>query len=417
MMKILVITDQFPILPETFIINHITALFDAGHEVKIVARKPLARNKVHPSVIKYGLLEKTSYYEFPQNHLARYLAAPGKIIKSQNSIQMLQHLNPWRYGAGTLSLHSLFRWNHLPKESFDLIHCHYATIAWNCLGLRSMYNAPMTVSIHTPTSNNRYGIMGGILFWHLFRYCDGFIANSGFTKRCLEASGCPPDKIEKIPVIALERGVRFYRKILDSTVVTILSVSRLVAAKGIQFCLLAIKGLTLQGYNLHYIIIGNGEYKEKLENLVEELKLNDIVIFKGGLDQKEVFKHYEKADIFVLPSVKGKNGWVESQGLVIQEAQQHGLAVIGSNIGGIPEGLNWGKAGLLFEPGNVMDLENKIKRLLDNPGIARNIAQAGREYFFEYYSKDVIINKLNVFYTRCISEFTTTFHLNDAATE
>ena len=150
---------------------------------------------------------------------------------------------------------------------------------------------------------------------------------------------------------------------------------------------------------------------------MEELKLNDIVIFKGGLDQKEVFKHYEKADIFVLPSVKGKNGWVESQGLVIQEAQQHGLAVIGSNIGGIPEGLNWGKAGLLFEPGNVMDLENKIKRLLDNPGIARNIAQAGREYFFEYYSKDVIINKLNVFYTRCISEFTTTFHLNDAATE
>ena len=417
MMKILFIVDKFSKLSsESFTINHITALLDAGHEVKIIARKEPEEKKDPPGAKEYGLLEKTCYFDLPQSFLARLLAAPGKIIKSQNSIDMIKDLNPLRYGLGTLSLQSLFRCNHLPKQRFDIIHCNFGTIAWNCLGLKSMYNAPMVTSIHGATIK-RYGKLGGIIFWHLFRYCDGFIANSGYTKKRLEAMGCPSEKIEKIPVIAIEKGVRRRLQILDSSIVTILSVSRLVEAKGIQFCLHAVKNLTTHGYNLRYIVVGDGLYKESLEKLMARLELNDIVYFTGSLDQNEVYKFYEMADIFVLPSVKTRDGWVETQGLVIQEAQQQGLAVIGSNIGGIPEGLNWGKAGLLFEPGNVIDLTNKIKRLLDNPDIARDVAQAGRKYFLEYYSKDVIINKLNVFYKRCISEFMTTIHLNEAATE
>ncbi len=400
-MKILVITDTFPKLSETFIINHITALIERGHDVQILARRTPEEAKVHPSVSKYGLLKKTRYFELPKSYLTRFLNSPKSILRAPNSSDVLRCLNPLRYGSGVFSLQALYRCKVLPKQHFDLIHCHYGTIARTCLSLKDTYNAPLITSFHG-CSFERVGKWGRFQYLHLFRYGDGFVANSDYTRKCLEAMGCPSEKIEKIPVIALEKGAHNHRKILDSTVVSILTVSRLDKAKGIQFCIRAVKNLKLKGYNLRYVIVGEGPYRKCLEKIVMELGLNNFICFTGWLDQSEVYKYYEEADIFILPSVKSKNGWVETQGLVIQEAQQHGLAVIGSKIGGIPEGLNWGKAGLLFEPGNVADLVAKLKSLLEVPEYARSLAQAGNTYFIKNYTKNVLMDRLNSFYLRLL---------------
>ncbi|KKL47261.1 hypothetical protein LCGC14_2337320, partial [marine sediment metagenome] len=379
-MKILVITDTFPKLSETFVINHITALIERGHDVQILARRTPEEPKVHTNVREYELLEKTLYFDLPKNHLARLLATPKAILSSSRSISVIKELNPLRYGFGVLTLQALFRSKDLPMQHFDLIHCHYGTIAWTCLFLKDTYNAPLITSFHG-CDLERVGKWGRFLYLHLFRYGDGFVANSDYTQKLLVDIGCPPEKIEKIPVIALERGVRPNRKILDSTVVTILTVARLDKAKGIQFCLYAIKNLRNQGYNLRYVIVGDGYYRRNLEKISAEIGLNDITHFTGWLDQNEVFEHYQKADIFVIASYNRE----ETQGLVIQEAQQHGLVVVGSNICGIPEGLNWGKAGLLFGPENVEDLVAKFKSLLDTPEYARSLAQAGNTYFIKNY--------------------------------
>jgi glycosyltransferase involved in cell wall biosynthesis len=120
------------------------------------------------------------------------------------------------------------------------------------------------------------------------------------------------------------------------------------------------------------------------------------------LDQEEVYSQYRNSDIFVLPSIKGRNGWIESQGIVIQEAQLHGLAVVGSSIGGIPEGLNYGKAGLLFKTASETDLALQLQRLLDNPVFARNIATEGMLYCKTKYSKGVAMESIEVLYKSLI---------------
>lgn len=76
--------------------------------------------------------------------------------------------------------------------------------------------------------------------------------------------------------------------------------------------------------------------------------------------------------------------------------------VVGSNICGIPEGFNFGKAGILFEAGNVRDLVAKLKSLLDVPECARSLGQAGNTYFMQNYSKEVLMDRFNCFYMRAL---------------
>ena len=61
-MRVLIITTRFPLLSETFILDHITALIDKGIEVRILAREKSILSKVHEKVIDYNLLDKTYYY-------------------------------------------------------------------------------------------------------------------------------------------------------------------------------------------------------------------------------------------------------------------------------------------------------------------------------------------------------------------
>jgi glycosyltransferase involved in cell wall biosynthesis len=122
------------------------------------------------------------------------------------------------------------------------------------------------------------------------------------------------------------------------------------------------------------------------------------VKFTGWLTQIEVYNYYRRSDIFVLPSIKDKTGWIEAQGLVVQEAQIHGLPVIASNIGGIPESVDNGKSGLLFRPGDSQNLSEGLRSLMENPAFARELGRRAKKYCQLNHSKSKIITKYNKLY-------------------
>lgn len=106
-------------------------------------------------------------------------------------------------------------------------------------------------------------------------------------------------------------------------------------------------------------IIGGGpmfaEYKEYLSHL----SCADSVEFLGTMPQP--FPYLAAADIFVLPS------HADPAPLVISEAREAGCAVIATDVDGIPQLLNHGKAGILVPPRRPAVLAQEILRLLDNP--------------------------------------------------
>ncbi|MCM8780669.1 MAG: glycosyltransferase family 4 protein, partial [Candidatus Omnitrophica bacterium] len=119
-------------------------------------------------------------------------------------------------------------------------------------------------------------------------------------------------------------------------------VARLSDVKGHKYLIEAMKLVLQKVPKAHLLIVGEGRMKQDLINLVKQLNIEENVSFVPTvLDTPEVLS---VMDIFVMPSLK------EGLGLSLMEAMACGLAVVGSDVGGIRELIQHGYNGLLLEP-------------------------------------------------------------------
>jgi glycosyltransferase involved in cell wall biosynthesis len=119
--------------------------------------------------------------------------------------------------------------------------------------------------------------------------------------------------------------------------------------------------------------------------------------FVGRLDRARVAAFYRGARFAVVPSL-----CLEAFGLVATEAMSHGLPVIASRIGALPEIVEDGVTGYLFEPGNARDLAGKMERLWKDPDLCRRMGQAGREKVVREYREELYYRRLVKAYRRAI---------------
>jgi glycosyltransferase involved in cell wall biosynthesis len=117
--------------------------------------------------------------------------------------------------------------------------------------------------------------------------------------------------------------------------------------------------------------------------------------FLGHLQKDATNSFFSESKIIVLCSV-----WYEGFPMILVEAMLHGKPVIASRIGGIPEIVEDGITGLLFEPGNADDLGKKIEYLWDQPELCKKMGAAGRQKASKEYSADVYYNRLMSLYDK-----------------
>jgi glycosyltransferase involved in cell wall biosynthesis len=113
------------------------------------------------------------------------------------------------------------------------------------------------------------------------------------------------------------------------------------------------------------------------------------VTLLGAVPSHELGAFYEKARVFVLSSV-----WYEGFPTVLLEAMSHGLPVVCSRIGGLPEIVEDGKTGLLYEPGNADELADRIRTLWHNPALCQKMGEAGLRKVREDYAAERLIDRL-----------------------
>ena len=71
-----------------------------------------------------------------------------------------------------------------------------------------------------------------------------------------------------------------------------------------------------------------------------------------------------------------------------------GKPIIGSNIDGIPDLIKDGVNGYLFEPGNVKELEQKIRKIIGKEEQAKKMGNSGKEYMAKTFSTEKYFNSL-----------------------
>jgi 1,2-diacylglycerol 3-alpha-glucosyltransferase len=154
---------------------------------------------------------------------------------------------------------------------------------------------------------------------------------------------------------------------------TVLFVGRLAEEKHVDVLIEAVSK-TPPELKVHLEVVGGGEVRSSLENLVQRLGLGDRVKFLGLASDEELRKAYIRADLFCMP------GTAELQSLVTLEAMSASTPVVLADAMALPHLVRDGENGYLFTPGDSDDLAKKITLILELPADQRAVmGQASRQ--------------------------------------
>jgi glycosyltransferase involved in cell wall biosynthesis len=173
----------------------------------------------------------------------------------------------------------------------------------------------------------------------------------------------------------------------------VLYCGRLGREKGV---LTLIKAVERQS-DVNLVIAGSGGEEATIGQYVREKQIPNVrlVGFVSGEAKKQLFR---EASLCVVPSE-----WYENCSLSVLEAFAWGKPVVASRLGGLPEQVKPGFTGLLFEPGNVSDLGEKIRYLIAHPDEASTMGRNARTLIEQVYSPEAHYNKLTGIYQEAIA--------------
>ncbi|MBD2187081.1 glycosyltransferase [Pseudanabaena mucicola] len=144
---------------------------------------------------------------------------------------------------------------------------------------------------------------------------------------------------------------------LDIDQQIILTVARLAGSdryKGYDQIIQALPTIRQQIPNVHYLLVGKGEDRDRIEKSIKDHHLQDCVTLTGFIPDHELNDHYNLCDVFAMPS-KG-----EGFGIVYLEALACGKPAIGGNQDGAIDALCNGELGILIDPDNIEQIAQVI---------------------------------------------------------
>lgn len=158
----------------------------------------------------------------------------------------------------------------------------------------------------------------------------------------------------------------------------IITVGRLDRQKGLFDLLNAAAGIVHQFRDVHFLIVGEGDLRGELESQIQAQGLEARVHLTGW--RADVPRLLNRAELFVLPSL-----W-EGLPNAVLEAMAAGLPVVCTRVEGAEELIEPERSGLLVSPGNSVDLQQAITRLLIDKNFGKSLGNAGKQRAREQFS-------------------------------
>jgi colanic acid/amylovoran biosynthesis glycosyltransferase len=390
-MRICFIVGKFPALSETFILNQMTGLMDAGCDIRILASERAKDAVVHEDVVRHGLLYHTRYLSsIPPTWIGRFLKGlllfPVKLVQAPR--QILCSINFFHFGREALSLELFYKTQvFLEAREDDMVVCHGG--AQGILGLQmkemGVLTGKLVTVFHVEDLADMVKAMMSEKLQYLFARGDLFLPVSLYAKDKLIELGCPERKIviHRMGVDVRQFDVTARRRFGASTL-KILSVARLIEKKGIAYALEALA--LLQDIPFEYVIIGDGPLRSELEAKVHDLGLVRQVRFMGAQDSGTIRRCLKDADIFLAPSVTTGSGEKEGVPVVLMEAMASGVPVLTTASGAIRELVQDGRTGFLVFEKDPAALAAKLRVLRQAPEHVESAVRAARDLIEDQFN-------------------------------
>ena len=146
------------------------------------------------------------------------------------------------------------------------------------------------------------------------------------------------------------------------------------------------------------IQIGGGLLTNSLKKLAEELGITPNVLFVGPKPSSDVLFYIQNSIALVLSSRKSHDGAEEAFGLVLNEASACGIPCIGTNVGGIPEGIVHGETGFVVASDDPLALADAITTVVSSPKLAEEMGRKGRVLVCEKFNLRKQTKKMEILY-------------------
>ena len=319
----------------------------------------------------------TSYMDFHGGSKLAQITYPIKTIYSREARKKIRlvlndfkpdvcHLNNFNYQLTPSIILEIAKWRKETGQKCRIIYTahDYQLICPNhqlrnpitnencekCLD-GHFFNCVKGKCIHGSTVRSIIG-MSEAYFWKfkkVYKYIDTIICCSDFLKKKMDSNPAFAEKTVLIHNFAdkVERGREVQKRDY------ILYFGRFSEEKGIVTLLEACKELP----DINFVFAGSGPLEERIEGLPNVRNVG----FQSG---EKLGNLICNARFTVCPSE-----WYENCPFSVIESQMYGTPVVGANIGGIPELIEDGRTGELFESGNKEDLKKRIRRIWDNKAL------------------------------------------------
>ena len=246
---------------------------------------------------------------------------------------------------------------------------------WKSIEHISLIELKKTTSfclIHSKEINHSKGSLLNRRMIIALNKADHIIANSHFTKELATKLGADINKIKVIhpgcnyPIDINKNSIIEAKEIFQESFPKIITIARLDKRKSHQNILMTIKNLIPKFPNIKYISIGDGEERDNLEKLKNELDLNQKVTLINRSDEQLKVALLNEANLFLMPSVIHKKS-VEGFGISYIEAASYGLGSIGGIFGGESDAIKKNFTGYLCNGNDLNSIyETVIKFYNEN---------------------------------------------------
>lgn len=301
-------------------------------------------------------------------------------------------------------------WYLIRKHKPDVVHTHLSKAG--LLGRIAAFLSRVPVVIHS-----NHGALFRSYFGPFFSFiivvaerslsllCDRvFVATQAMRRDILTAHAASEAKIEVIPLglelkpfmdLSDQQGV--LRKQFNLKAKKLIgAAARLSPVKAMDDFVLAAKEVCERTTDIDFVIAGDGEMRLTLESLARSLGIADRVHFIGFLADMRAF--YEAIDIFVVTSL------AEGTCISVLEAITARKPVIATNVGGIPDAVEDGVNGFLFNPHDIQKLSRRMMDVIHDPEQIRPTSDVAFLNTIARYSVAARTQQMETVYRRVLDE-------------
>jgi glycosyltransferase involved in cell wall biosynthesis len=298
----------------------------------------------------------------------------------------------------------LWPWRRLAayvrRERVDVLHAHmFGSNVWGTLVGR-LARVPIVIA-HEHTWSFEGEPLRRVLDRELIgRFSDAFIAVSRADQRkMIEIERIPAERIRFIPngiaptAPAAGRDLRAELGVGSGPLIG--AIGTLRAQKAYDVLIRAAAPLREKHPGLHVVIAGGGPERERLDALIGELGLSDVVLMLGRrLDVPNILA---ELDVAVCASN------FEGSPLAVMEYMEAGLPIVATRVGGVPDLIDDGVHGLLVQPGEPLELAGAIDELLRDRPRAAALGARARERRRREFDLDVMVHNMEALYEELLA--------------